>query len=67
VDGDLNGLRLGTPEIVRRGMTPGDMPELAGLVARGLDPGGDPARVAAEVSAWCRQFGGVHYTAERPG
>ena len=29
VAGDLNGLRFGTPEIVRRGMRPGDMPTLA--------------------------------------
>ena len=30
VDGDMNGLRFGTPEIVRWGMTEEDMPELAG-------------------------------------
>jgi glycine hydroxymethyltransferase len=29
VPGDLNGLRLGTPEVARLGMTPADMPELA--------------------------------------
>ena len=28
VAGDLNGLRLGTPELVRRGVTPGDAPAL---------------------------------------
>ncbi len=32
VAGDINGLRLGTPEIVRFGLTPADMPELAGFV-----------------------------------
>ena len=26
VEGDVNGLRIGTPEIVRWGMTPDDMP-----------------------------------------
>jgi glycine hydroxymethyltransferase len=67
VDGDVNGLRIGTPELVRIGAGPGDMPELAGLIARGLDPGGDPPSVAADVSAWRRRFTGVHYTAERPG
>jgi glycine hydroxymethyltransferase len=61
VDGDVNGLRIGTPELVRRGMTPADMPALADLIARGLD--GDPARVAPEVSAWRKQFTGVHFTA----
>ena len=33
VEGDVNGLRIGTPEIVRWGMTPQDMPELAGFIA----------------------------------
>ena len=37
VEGDLNGLRLGTPEIVRWGMGPEDMPELAELIADGLE------------------------------
>ena len=37
VAGDLNGLRLGTPEIVRIGLTPRrSMPRLASLIARGL-------------------------------
>lgn len=34
--GDVNGLRLGTPEIVRWGMGPSDMPALAGLLADAL-------------------------------
>jgi glycine hydroxymethyltransferase len=59
VEGDVNGLRIGTPELARIGATPDDMPELAGLVARGL-AGED---VAAEVTAWRKQFNGVHYTA----
>src|SRR5690606_13294622 len=36
VAGDTNGLRLGTPEIVRRGMTHEHMAELAHLVGRAL-------------------------------
>ncbi len=63
VAGDVNGLRIGTPEIVRRGMTPHDMPALAGFIAQGLDPSVDPAGVGAEVSEWRGQFGGVHFTA----
>jgi glycine hydroxymethyltransferase len=61
VDGDVNGLRIGTPELVRLGMKPADMPELAALIARGLDS--DPAEVAPDVTAWRKQFSGVHYTA----
>lgn len=67
VEGDMNGLRIGTPEIVRRGMRPADMPELAGFIARGMDPDTDPERVAPEVSAWRKQFGGIHFTADNPG
>jgi glycine hydroxymethyltransferase len=66
VDGDVNGLRIGTPELVRLGMTPADMPELAGFIARGLDSDAAPDEVAGEVSAWRKQFSGVHYTAEQP-
>lgn len=61
VAGELNGLRLGTPEIVRRGMTAADMPELAALIARAL--GSDPAAVAAEVTAFRRRFTGLHFLA----
>ncbi|WP_460463238.1 aminotransferase class I/II-fold pyridoxal phosphate-dependent enzyme [Arthrobacter pigmenti] len=66
VQGDMNGLRIGTPELVRRGMRPTDMAELADFIARGLDPDGDPWPVAPEVSAWRKQFGGVHFTTDNP-
>jgi len=66
VDGDINGLRIGTPELVRLGMGPADMAELAGFIAAGLELDADPASVAAEVTAWRKQFSGVHYTAESP-
>ncbi|MEU7000426.1 aminotransferase class I/II-fold pyridoxal phosphate-dependent enzyme [Nonomuraea sp. NPDC046570] len=61
VDGDVNGLRLGTPEVARLGMTETDMPQLASFISRGLDPGTDPATVAPEVTRWRRQFTGVHF------
>jgi glycine hydroxymethyltransferase len=64
VDGDLNGLRLGTPEVARIGMTEADMPALASFIARGLNPAEDPAVVGQEVTAWRKQFTGVHFTAE---
>lgn len=63
VVGDLNGLRLGTPEVARLGMTVADMPQLAGFLARALDPAGDPERVGAEVTAWRTRFAGAHFTA----
>ncbi|HWN35658.1 MAG TPA: aminotransferase class I/II-fold pyridoxal phosphate-dependent enzyme [Pseudonocardia sp.] len=66
VDGDVNGLRIGTPELVRLGMRPADMAELAGFIAAGLDLDVDPASVAGEVTAWRKQFSGVHYTADQP-
>jgi glycine hydroxymethyltransferase len=44
VPNDVNGLRIGTPELVRRGMGPADMPHLASLIAAGLDPHCDRAR-----------------------
>jgi glycine hydroxymethyltransferase len=66
IDGDVNGLRIGTPEIVRLGMTEADMPVLASFVARGLNPSVDPGTVASEVTEWRRGFSGVHFTADDP-
>ena len=61
VDGDVNGLRLGVPEIVRLGMAPEHMPELAALIARALSV--DPRSVAAEVEAFRRRFRSLHFIA----
>ena len=63
IAGDVNGLRLGTPEIVRWGMTARDMPELAGLIARALIGNDPPEIVAAEVSAWRSRFRTLHFVA----
>jgi len=57
VPGDMNGLRIGTPELVRWGMTAGDAERLATLIAAGL-VGHD---VAEEVSAWRRTFDTVQF------
>ncbi|KIC42535.1 serine hydroxymethyltransferase [Ruegeria sp. ANG-R] len=57
VVGDLNGLRIGTPELVRWGMTSDDAERLADLIKRGLDD--EP--VLSEVSAWRGEFNGLHY------
>ncbi len=60
VSGDLNGLRIGTPELVRRGMTVDDMPNLAGLIARAL-ASNDPGAMAAEVRDWRETFDGLRF------
>ncbi|MEZ5379539.1 MAG: aminotransferase class I/II-fold pyridoxal phosphate-dependent enzyme [Acidimicrobiales bacterium] len=55
------GLRLGMNEMARWGMTPTDMPELADLIARGLDADSPAAAVADDVSAMRRRFSQLHY------
>jgi glycine hydroxymethyltransferase len=60
VEGDLNGLRIGTPELVRRGVTVADAPALAALIAEGLR-GNDPGAVAARVREMRARFTGVHF------
>ena len=57
VDGDMNGLRIGTPELVRWGMTAADADRLAGLIAKGLTQTG----LAAEVSDWRKTFDRLHF------
>lgn len=61
VAGDLNGLRLGTPEIVRWGMGPAEMPELAQLLARALLGNVEPETVAADVTAFRGRFTRLHF------
>jgi glycine hydroxymethyltransferase len=61
VEGDMNGLRFGTPEIVRWGMGPEHMPELAALIARALIGNEDEANVAADVRAFRARFRKLHY------
>jgi glycine hydroxymethyltransferase len=61
VSGDLNGLRIGTPEIVRWGMKAGDMPEIAGLIARALIGNEEPEAVAPAVTAFRRRFTRMHF------
>lgn len=60
VAGDLNGLRIGTPELVRRGVTPADAPRMAALIAEALR-GNDPAALAPRVAEWRQTFRGLHY------
>ncbi|MEM6987293.1 MAG: aminotransferase class I/II-fold pyridoxal phosphate-dependent enzyme [Pseudomonadota bacterium] len=57
VDGDLNGLRIGTPELVRWGMGASYAERMASLIKAGL-LGQD---VAAEVADWRREFSTMHF------
>jgi glycine hydroxymethyltransferase len=56
---EWSGLRLGTPEIVRWGMTPVDMPELAALIVDGLE--GDASAVAARTTDFRSRFTTLHH------
>jgi glycine hydroxymethyltransferase len=55
----MAGLRLGTPEIVRWGMTAADMPELAHLIAAALR--GNPDDVAVRVTEFRQRFTTLHH------
>lgn len=55
VEGDMNGLRIGTPELVRWGMTAEHAPELARLIAAALRAN-DPGALSGEVSDWRQEF-----------
>ena len=66
VEGDLNGLRIGTPEIVRIGMKVEHMQDLAGFIARSLDSSVEPKSIQREITEWRKQFRGVHYTVDLP-
>ncbi|MEM6941479.1 MAG: aminotransferase class I/II-fold pyridoxal phosphate-dependent enzyme [Pseudomonadota bacterium] len=59
VAGDMNGLRIGTPELVRWGMTSADAERLSDLIARGLGQ----ENIMSEVSAWRATFDRLHYIA----
>ncbi|WP_300551236.1 beta-eliminating lyase-related protein [Roseovarius sp.] len=60
VAGDMNGLRIGTPELVRWGVTPEHAPRMAGLIAKALRSN-DAAALLPEVSAWRQEFDTLHY------
>lgn len=60
VAGHMNGLRIGTPELVRRGVTPADAPTLAALIAEGLRSNA-PETVAPRTAALRARFQGLHF------
>ena len=57
VEKDMNGLRIGTPELVRWGMSKDDAPRLASLIARALNN----ENVAQEVFGWRGGFDRIHF------
>ncbi len=60
VDSDMNGLRIGTPELVRWGITTEHTKKLASLIARGLTTN-DPQSLAKEVAAYRAEFTELHF------
>jgi glycine hydroxymethyltransferase len=59
VAGDMNGLRLGTPELVRWGVRPEHVPTLSGLITDGIQ--GDCKVTAAKVREMRSQFTRLQY------
>ena len=53
----MNGLRIGTPELVRWGMNADDAERLAQLIKRGLTETG----VAQDVAEWRRSFDTIRF------
>ncbi|WP_028025306.1 serine hydroxymethyltransferase [Enterovibrio calviensis] len=61
VSGDMNGLRFGTPEIVRAGFTAQDMPAVASLIADCLLDRREHKEIADSTETLRRQYKGLHY------
>ncbi|MDD9725360.1 aminotransferase class I/II-fold pyridoxal phosphate-dependent enzyme [Roseovarius sp. SK2] len=59
VPGDMNGLRIGTPELVRWGVTAQDAPALAALIHEGLTK--DPEAVAPGTQSMRKRFDTLHF------
>ena len=57
IEGDMNGVRFGTPELVKWGMKAKHSNKLAELVAKALK--GD--NVSDQVSKWRRTFNKIHF------
>lgn len=60
VEGDMNAIRFGTPEMVRWGFGVGDANLLADLIARALNSR-TPEGLAPETAAFRGQFKKLHY------
>ena len=60
VPGDMNGLRIGTPELVRWGVTANNAADIAKLIASALSRN-DPEAIAPEVAALRSSFDTLHF------
>ncbi len=60
VKDDMNGLRIGTPELVRWGFEESHAPRMAALVADALRRD-DPEVLAPEVARWRAEFDRLHF------
>ena len=60
LSGDMNGLRIGTPELVRWGVTAENAERMAGLIASALRRN-DPEALASEVASWRQSFDTIHF------
>lgn len=60
VEGDMNGLRIGTPELARWGVEVEDTPKLAELIARGLTTN-NPEALAKEVAEFRKEFTAMRF------
>jgi len=60
VAGDMNGLRIGTPELVRWGVMEEDARELGALIARALNTD-DPMSLAAETTEMRSRYKGLYF------
>lgn len=63
VEGDMNGLRIGTPELARWGVRVEDIPQLAELVAAALNSPA-PEQLAAKVAPLRARFNRLHFICE---
>lgn len=60
VEGDMNGLRFGTPELVRWGVTVDRIGEIVSLVVRALRSD-NPEEIAPETAKLRKEFDRVHF------
>lgn len=60
VAGDMNGLRIGTPELTRWGVDMGDVDQMSDLIVEALESQ-DPTSMVPRVRDWRETFKTLHY------
>jgi glycine hydroxymethyltransferase len=60
--GNSPEIRIGTPEVTRRGMKEAEMQVIAGFFKRALIDKEDPESIARDVEAFSRRFNGCEYS-----